>query len=387
MPIARVLMLVCILALSSIPVTAAAQIDDDLEDAGVVSETEWESPQFGTSATWGGDWTVSDNTYTSPDEFKDGLALLTRTAYFGVTVIQSVGEDPASYQGRLVDLRSEDDEGFDIIDEDTTGDRTWLVSAAESDGAPYLTLVEIGYFDEDEDLLILVEINAWLDDAIDVYESAQEDIEVDNDEPFQVIDEDIIAEMVDIATGEAESSGDAPAAEVGNDEAIDNGLIDDETWQSPQFDTLATWDSDAWSPMPDSPSSDVPGRMDNLKLQDDQDNIFQVTAFVSRNESPSQYLDRLLVERAPIDTDGELEVLAEGTAGDRVYVIYITESANVTWYVLSEVGYLDEERDVLIKNEMLVRPSRAQEVFDAIQTGIEVDEAPPFLYEDDLPQG
>jgi hypothetical protein len=184
---------------------AAAQrgdeIDEDLEDAGVVSETAWESPQFGVEVSWDGDWEVMDTTYTAPEDFKDGLAIGTETVYFGVTVIESVDETPAEYMERLIELREEETEDLAIVDEgeDARNDLAYLVNSAVFEENRYFNVVEVTYLDEDDGLLLLVEMSMWEDEVEDAFDDAQDDVIVDGRAPFLHYDADLVLDLIDNA--------------------------------------------------------------------------------------------------------------------------------------------------------------------------------------------
>jgi hypothetical protein len=178
---------------------------EDLEEIGVTSETSWESPQFGTEVTWGDDWEVmAESTYTSEEEFKDGLSIGTETVYLGVTVIESPGESPAGYMERLIELREDETEGFEVIDEGEDGDLAYLTSSATSENNLYYNVVEVTYLDEDEGLLILVEVSMWEDEVEDAFAAAVDDVVVDNREPFLYYDADLVLEVIDDATAPAD---------------------------------------------------------------------------------------------------------------------------------------------------------------------------------------
>jgi hypothetical protein len=176
-------------------------IDEDLEELGVTSETSWESPQFGTEVTWGDDWEVmAESTYTSPDEFKDGLSIGTETVYLGVTVIESPGESPAEYMERLVELREDETEDFEVIDDGEDGDLAYLTSSAVSEDNLYYNVVEVTYLDEDEGLLILVEVSMWENEVEDAFELAVKDVVVDDRDPFLHYNADLVLEVIDEAS-------------------------------------------------------------------------------------------------------------------------------------------------------------------------------------------
>jgi hypothetical protein len=195
-----------ILAAGFVSPVAAQRGDDDegnedLEEIGVTSETSWESPQFGTEVTWGDDWEVmAESTYTSEEEFKDGLSIGTETVYLGVTMIESPGESPAGYMERLIELREAETEGFEVIDEGEDGDLAYLTSSATSENNLYYNVVEVTYLDEDEGLLILVEVSMWEDEVEDAFAAAVDDVVVDNREPFLYYDADLVLEVIDDAS-------------------------------------------------------------------------------------------------------------------------------------------------------------------------------------------
>jgi hypothetical protein len=413
------------------------EIDDALQDAGVVSETEWESPQFGAVVTWGGDFTVlpdEASTYSDPENGMDALSLGTDTIYFGATYILTPDETPADYVERLIELRDDPDqvEDFELLDQGEDGDIAYVIYTGTQDGDTFVVASEVSYFDEDEGILQLVGVSAWAEEAEDAFDAVQDDVEVEGDKPFSVLDSDaVIVEDVSVDDAETpdvddeetpvvddeetpnvddaetpkvddeetpdagddaetpDASDDAETPNVDDDEGSGAdlealGIVGPRAYESPQFGGEVTWSRD-WTVREDLLTSDTDALMDNVQLQDDDGNVFQVTLFVSQDETPAEYVDRLVEFRTDLESTEELDVIDQDEIDDRAYVLYATTVDGTEMYVLSEVVVYDEDEEVLMKVEMIVDPADAQDVFDLIQDDIEVDGDVPFLYDGEFP--
>lgn len=379
---ARALCLGLILAISGTQPLVAAQgttdeIDDDLADAGVISETEWESPQFGTEVTWDGDWEVLDSTLSDPDVSKDTLELGTDSDFLIVTLVESADETPAEYFARLLELREDGVENFELLDENEADDFVAFTMLGTSDDRPFAFVGEVRYLNEADDLLILIQLTSWTEDVADAFDDAQDNITIDGDELFEQYTTDTLPEL-DVEPEPSSDEADAPNLE-------DLGVIAEGEYVSPQFDTEATWTS-RWEVVETNLYSNEETLVDNIELTDPKANSFQLSLLVSNDETPEEYVERLLEARNDADDSGEVEIIGQGDVEDRSFVIYITTIQDTVTYVYSEIGYYDEDDEVLIKTEIFAEPDSAQSVFDRVQKDIEIDGDPPFLNEDDLPE-
>ena len=378
---ARALCLGLILAISGTQPLVAAQgttdeIDDDLADAGVISETEWESPQFGTEVTWDGDWEVLDSTLSDPDVSKDTLELGTDSDFLIVTLVESADETPAEYFARLLELREDGVENFELLDENEADDFVAFTMLGTSDDRPFAFVGEVRYLNEADDLLILIQLTSWTEDVADAFDDAQDNITIDGDELFEQYTTDTLPEL-DVEPEPSSDEADAPNLE-------DLGVIAEGEYVSPQFDTEATWTS-RWEVVETNLYSNEETLVDNIELTDPKANSFQLSLLVSNDETPEEYVERLLEARNDADDSGEVEIIGQGDVEDRSFVIYITTIQDTVTYVYSEIGYYDEDDEVLIKTEIFAEPDSAQSVFDRVQKDIEIDGDPPFLNEADLP--
>jgi hypothetical protein len=454
-----------LLSLGALPGAVGAQQggagEDDVPDSGVISDTAWESPQFGAGVTWGGDFELVDDpewTFSDPDLGMDSVSLGTDTLYFSVTYISSPGETPDEYMDRVADLRADGVNAYSLVSRDANanGNVTSLIYLGDDRGDLYVAANEVTWFDEDAGILQFVVLNAWVDEAADGFAAAQDDIEVDGEAPFQLIedadlDESALeqddTEQADEAgssdTGQAEDDEDTADAggpnikdnnsdrqdeeaedassgesdDTAEDESADTagrgdtpdddtedantngptaeatpsagdqaalGIVGRRDYVSPQFDAEITWGR-PWSVVDGNLASDTQGKQDNLALIDTDDNLFQATFFATKSETPEAYMTRLIAFRTDLASTKSLEVLDQGTVGDRVYAIYVMESADgSTIYELSEVGQYKD--GVLFKVEMQVDPANVQDAFAAMQDEIQVDGDAPFVFDGDFPE-
>ena len=414
-----------LVSLGALPGMVSAQrgdddIDEDMQDAGVLSDSAWESPQFGASVTWDGDWELVDDpewTFSDPDLAMDALALGTDTLYFSVTYVESPAETPEEYMDRVVDLRLDGVEDYEEVSRDDSDEASSLVYTGTDGGDLYVAVTEVSYFDEDDGILRMAVLNAWEDEIVDGFNLAQDGIEVEGDAPFQVIDVDDLDgdgassngddanDQDDADDGpnqqddadddpdqqdDADDADDGPNVQDNNDDDRDDadqealGLVGRREYVSPQFDLELSWGR-AWTVMDDYLVSNTEDGQDNIALIDSDESVVQVTILANDVETPAAYLDRVVEFRSELDNTADLAVLDEGEVGNRAYVIYLLETTEGKQiYELIEVGEYDD--GVLFKVEMQANPGNAEDAFDVIQDEIELDGESPFLFADVFPE-
>jgi hypothetical protein len=170
-----------------------ADIDPAFEEAGLIDATSYESPQFGYSVTWEGDWMVNpgdDEAVTSDvKNATDSLYLGTEepaVSLLGVTGIAADGATPAD----IVDYWVSDD----FLGEYAAADTEVLLSDSTRKGGAVVT---VGSLSDDQeiqvvtlrevispdggDTLVTLTLVVPVEDFADIYESAQVSIVVDGD--------------------------------------------------------------------------------------------------------------------------------------------------------------------------------------------------------------
>lgn len=416
--------MIAILGSSFLPAVALAQADSDPEELGIVDTGEYESPQFGTEVTWTDDWEplLDGATLTDPDIEIDQLGLTSDVGNYSAILVASNGGDAASYLDILIDFREEEmaDDDFERIDQEVEGDAAWYTYSA-MDPEQDRRYVVVGEITEDGDLLVVSEVIAWPDVLTDAFDLAQETIEIEGEPPFAVhfttrnlpeVEEEPATEDEDDAPAEEDEEAppaddeeaedsDAPANEdddaaadddaetpaneddedetPSSDEAGDvPGLIDDTTWQSPQFDTEVTW-TDDWELVPAATYSDTEGSVDNLRLATPDGDIVQITPVDLQDESLTDWIDRQMEFRENGSDTAEIEMLDEGRLGERRYVAYLwTDTSDVTWYVYREFIPVDDDPAILVAVEFFAAEADPQDLFDQMQETIEIDGDAPF---------
>jgi hypothetical protein len=363
--------------------------DEDLEELGLIDETTWESPQFGTEVTWDdGAFTVNEDWLSSDEEtLVDVLSL----GGDGTTVeiyavgITSTDYGASDYLADLMAFREDNlgDAGFEEVLADGDDETAWFAySAAEGDD-PFVALGEITFVDGE--FMHVAQLSVWLSDLEDGFPAVQDGIEVDGKEPFTLYwTEDTIADL-ELAAGESADDGDEDTGTDADDKEIPEDDEDappsDDTWVAPQYDTEVTWSTD-WTLIEDATYSED-GFLDNLRLEGD-DTWFQVTVATLQDETLREWMDRQLAFREEQADTESIEVIDEGRVDGGRYVVYMwTNTDDEEWYVYREVVETDDP-EIVRSTEFFTLASDPQDVFDLAQETIEIDGDAPFVQEDPL---
>lgn len=213
---------------------------DEFEDAGLTSETTYESPQFGFEAEWDDPWfvdpapdsesVVSDETTNPPNDY---LRLTSadngeRIAITGYALEGSWFEDlepdeiPAAHIADLEDYEPGDSSVITSIDvlltEESDDMASVLYLITWEDGDQFISANEIRVFD---DYFVTSFFSAPPLEAAEVYESGQDEIEIDGDPAFDLLESRDVADAIEEAIEEFDleegSSGDPDETDTDDD--------------------------------------------------------------------------------------------------------------------------------------------------------------------------
>lgn len=194
-PLAAVLLVLLGVFAPAFPV--AAQDEED----GLLSATEYESPQFGHSVEWDDSWTADEiGTISSEDGGFDLLVLSGFPAIFQVYAAPADGITANEQIENSIETYTEEAEDFKVINQ--AGDEDLAAAVVEYDliGDLVRDLTEVRMVDGGDTLLTVV-LFAPVDDFEEQVARAQETITLDGEAPFSSLD------LVDISsTGTSETA-------------------------------------------------------------------------------------------------------------------------------------------------------------------------------------
>ncbi|MDQ4099159.1 MAG: PQQ-like beta-propeller repeat protein [Chloroflexota bacterium] len=214
--IARLLALLLIFVVGmATPLAPSAAAQN--EEEGLLSDTEYESPQFGYSVEWDEPWTaLEDETSSSRSEGTDLLLLESDAANLQVFSTASGTTDAEEYLEITIESFSDTYEDLNVLDQSVSEELAAAVlEVTAQDGAPTYQFLEIRLVDGDEEYLISIDLNARVEYFHDELSGAQEAITLDGDQLFTALDlvelPDAQAREEDTET-ETEPETDAPQA-------------------------------------------------------------------------------------------------------------------------------------------------------------------------------
>jgi hypothetical protein len=188
-----------------------------LEEAGLISDTEYESPQFGYGVEWTEDWVLDDYfdnpdeglqpVMTDPENEQDRLYLIWTEGSSDYGYIYIIGQT-ASRGGPDLDVEEWSD--ADYIDSQWPADEGWeaevllaeegrdrgsvVYSLISEEGVQYYTIYLSIELDGGE--MIYITFSTDENSFEDAFEHVSEDIEIDGDPIFTLYDwDDIEAEL------------------------------------------------------------------------------------------------------------------------------------------------------------------------------------------------
>ena len=236
-------------------------IDPDWADAGLISETEYESPQFGYTVEWDEPYILDtesdDEPVESETESTDESAAFDRvwlvseeplsfTAVYGYSYEEygyeddeEVAEDWVGYWTSDEYLENADLFGSDVavlLDDEGPVSGGVVIYDTDGDGVPYIRYKEI-LISENGDSVIALDFSSYVDDLEDTLTAAQTAIEVDGENVYLTFDVDEIIDAVsdhesDSSTGDDEDAEETPddedAEETPDDEDVDEDPEDEE---------------------------------------------------------------------------------------------------------------------------------------------------------------
>ena len=179
-----VFLLVLLGMVAPLTATGAAQSEDE----GLISETEYESPQFGYAVEWEETWEAQEEgTESSEEGGYDLLTLSSGPAVFQIYAAEAGGATAEEEVERLIESYGDDYDDFETIDKGGDDELAAAIVDYDLEGTLVRDLTEVRLVD-DGDTLLTVVVFAPVDDFEDAVDDAQESITLDRDPPFSTLD-------------------------------------------------------------------------------------------------------------------------------------------------------------------------------------------------------
>ena len=420
-------LLVCALLLPIARIqSAAAQVSED----GFSDANTYES-LFGYELTWDDPWELDDqgSGFYSADLIDSLFFSQDEQTYVSVVARSSIGslrsslDFTAEYYGQsfedaeLLEIESTKDDGHAIIRYDEGGDQYGLYVRIflAFDRATELTVTVGGELAAFDDVVDDVQDAVAIDgepalgtvasaDLLDVLEdgeavpfptpsdqfesedepSENDDKKLPGDDEVDASDSTPDAEETEDEEDPSDDSDPTPGDESSPDSDLsDLGIIDEGTYESPQFGVELTWPTE-WEPAVESISSSEADGFDQITVYNaDLDSTFYLSVF-SIDEVTLDAWSSSFQDLADDDASG-IEILDSSTENGTEVVLYRSEIGNDTWYGLIEVSE-DEANEALIVAEVSGSQENVADAFDSIQTGIEINGDVPFLETEQFPE-
>ena len=353
------------------PTFGSAQPDSDPEDLGIVSDTEWESPQFATAVSWSGNWAplFDGNTYSDLENEVDGLALLGDHGTYIAVALEIRDETIESYRDFILSFREEANADFDfeLIESGDTEDTSYFAYTATQDGQQFTDIIEVFYLSDD--LIGYSELLGWTYNVPVLFEEIQTEIELEGESPFgYYYTEDNIPVDPDAVD---------PGADEPEPESI-SGLIDEHSYEGPQFGAEVTWD-EPWIADTESTFSQASSETEVLALDTSNASFFIIFA-ANPGDSPADALENRYAQIEDVGAFDDLEIIDEGTEGDITYLAATGDQENVTAMIVLEASWLDEEESVMQVVELTAWIEGIEAEFESAQEAVEINGDEPFKY-------
>jgi hypothetical protein len=160
------------------------------------------------------------------------------------------------------------------------------------------------------------------------------------------------------------------------------GLIDANTYASPQFGNVVTW-RDPWEADSSSMESSQADALDRVSVVTDVAR-FQAFFISAQGETASEYADRFIEYRT--DDDPTIELVNSGNTGEVYWIAYSYAAEGDIAYDVVEISLVDAGSTLQVV-EMLGWPEGFGEAFDDGMRDIEVDGRVPFVVIEGWPEG
>jgi outer membrane protein assembly factor BamB len=242
-----VMVLLLVAVASPFHAVAATQSEED----GILSDSEYESPQFGFLVEWDDPWTVQETSTESSDA--DGYDMLTldsdmaRIQFYAIETPS--GSTAESFMDALIEVYTEDDPGLEVIDRVSDEELAGAVVEYELNGTLVRDFTEVRLINRGNDL-INISLVTPVDEFETEIESADDGVTLDGDPIFATLDE------VDLG-GADSPEDDVDEADGGNEEDVAADDDDDEKSSgtdelSPQYRGGTARTGEQPGPAPDS---------------------------------------------------------------------------------------------------------------------------------------
>jgi hypothetical protein len=362
--LANVLLVLCIVFVSA-PQVSAGQSDPDPEELGIVSDTEWESPQFGTTIEWSENWEPQFDglTYSNLDDEIDGLSLLGEHGVYNAAVLGIRDETIESYRDFLLSFREEAnaDFEFELIESGDTDDTSYFAYTAIQDDKEFTVLVEVFYLPDE--LIGYSELLGWTFNLPELFDDIQAGIAIDGETPFgYYFTEETIPIDPDAVDPEAEHV---------------TGLIDEQSYKGPLFGAEVTWD-DPWAANPDITFSNGDSEAEVITLATTDTN-FLIT-FAASDDSLADVLETRYAEFEDAGLTEDLTIIDQGTEGGTAWLAASGVQQDAPIMILLEATWLDEDETIVQVLEFTAWTEDIEAGFESAQETIDINGDEPFQY-------
>jgi hypothetical protein len=413
--------LICALVLPMARIqSAAAQVSDE----GFTGDNTYES-LFGYVLTWDDPWVLDDqgSGFYAADLVDSLYLSQDNQTYVSVVARSSIGslrsslDFTAEYYGQsfedseLLEIDSTKDDGHATIRYDQSGDQygIYIRIFLASDRATEVTVTVGGELSSFDDTVDAVQDAVAIDDEpalgevdsaglLDVMEDGDAvpfptpSDQFESDEPTENDDKKLPDDDDADPTPDGEETEDEedPAdegtpddEESTGDDLADLGIIDEGTYESPQYGVELTWPSD-WEPAEDAISSSEADGFDQLTVVNAElDSAFYLSVFSIDAVTPVSWSESF--QDLAEDEDNGIEILDSSTGNGTEVVLYRTEIGNETWYGLIEV-YEDETNDALVVAEVSGSEENVAAAFESVQDDMELNGDAPFRETVEFPE-
>lgn len=346
--------------------SAAAQPFQQNE-AGLIDDTSYESPQYGYTVTWESPWEVDDA--TTSRRAGDVLALAGDDATLRFTGQAAEGE-PAELLETTIDTLQDEQPQVELVSDDPEADVPFAVLEGNTDrvffevrtvaGGDALVLVELqapadAFADAVADAeAVLLDDEAILTSAIDA-ETGEEATETETDTDDSDAPSLDIADPTEEASTETETETDTEGGDgLTLDETPASGADDEEsavdgnTYTSPVYDYTFEWDEDVWQVSQDGEQRE-PG-YEALQLESDT-GLLIIQGIEGANGDPeicleseaeaNQEFEDIEDWEPAVNADGEEVTGSDETSAYGVFTFVLTDPEDETAEPLDLVAYIE----------------------------------------------
>jgi hypothetical protein len=154
------------------------------------------------------------------------------------------------------------------------------------------------------------------------------------------------------------------------------GIVDEGTWEGPQFGTTVTWNED-WSPQPESTFSDKESEIEQVSLIGER-GYFNATVLKVRDETLVSYRDSVQRTRAEVNVETDYHLIESSENDLSAYLAYTATSEGKELTVAIEIFFVSD--DLIGMSEIVAWTSNLPALFDDVQSEVVFNDETPFGY-------